>query len=81
MRELEPPFDLDFHGKPISISEHEIKSKRVFYIDFKGERKPLTITVALSARDKKFWTSIPEGRQPEAEEIGKLIALYIRSKK
>lgn len=81
MRELEPPFELDYQGKPIKVAEHEIKDKRVFYIDFNGWSKPLTITVGLNRFDEKFWTSIPEGRQKEAEEIGRLIAGHIRNKK
>lgn len=54
---------------------------RIFHIDFAGARKNLTITVGYGRKDEKFWTSIPEGRQKEAEEIGKLIANYIRNKR
>jgi len=54
---------------------------RVFHIDFKGSRKPLVIAVGIGLRDQKFWTSIPQGRQEEAEKIGKLIAEYIRGKR
>jgi len=80
MREIEPPFDIEYEGKTITVAEHEIKSKRVFRIDFKGWKKPLTMSVALNRFEERFWTSIPEGRQKEAEEIGKLIAGYIRNK-
>lgn len=81
MRELEPPFDVELEGNVIRIAEHELQGKRVFHIGFKGWRKPLIITVGLGLRDQKFWTSIPQGRQAEAEQIGKLIAEYIRAKK
>jgi len=80
MREIEPPFDVVYEGKTIRITEHELRSKRVFHVDFAGLKKPLTMTVALTRNEEKFWTSIPEGRQKEAEEIGKLIGLYIRNK-
>lgn len=80
MREIEPPFGLSYKGNQIKVTEHEIKDKRVFHIDFSGWRKPLVIAVGLSRKDEKFWTSIPEGRQDEAEELGKLIAGYIRNK-
>jgi hypothetical protein len=46
-----------------------------------GNGKVFTITVGKGLANEKFWTSIPEGRQEEAEEVGKLIAAYIRSKK
>lgn len=81
MRELEPPFYLELDGRNIRISEHELGSKRVFHVDFKGWKKPLVIAVGLGLRDQKFWTSIPQGRQAEAEQVGKLIAEHIRAKK
>jgi len=80
MREIEPPFEVIYGENLVKVTEHEVKGKRVFYIDFGGERKNLAVTVALTNKDEKFWTSIPEGRQKEAENIGKLIGQYIRSK-
>ncbi|MBC8984924.1 hypothetical protein H9X96_03955 [Pedobacter sp. N36a] len=80
MRKVEPPFDLELEGAAIRIAEHELQGKRVFHIDFKGSRKPLVIVVGIGLRDQKFWTSIPQGRQEEAEKIGKLIAEYFRGK-
>jgi hypothetical protein len=81
MRELEPPFQVELDGSWIKVSEHELAGKRVFHAYFSDNRKPLAITVGLGLRDQKFWTSIPQGRQAEAEQIGKLIAEYIRAKK
>ena len=81
MRGLEPPFEIEYKGEVTNVTEAEIKSRRIFYIQFPGNRKTLTITVGKGLGDEKFWTSIPEGRQEEAEEVGKLIASYIRSKK
>lgn len=81
MREIEAPFEVEFSGQQLRIAEHEVGRKRVFHIDFQNGSKPLVITVAVGTNDKKFWTSIPEGRQKEATEIGKLIADHIRAKK
>ena len=81
MREIEPPFEVEMEGRQISIAEHQVGPKRIFHIDFKGWKKPLVITVGLGLRDQKFWTSIPQGRQAEAEQIGKLIAEHIRAKR
>lgn len=80
MRDIEPPFEVFFEGNTVRVSEHELKGKRIFHIDFGGRKKPLVLTVAMNRKDEKFWTSIPEGRQNEAEQIGKLIAVHIRSK-
>ncbi|WP_432328010.1 hypothetical protein ACRQ5D_33900 [Mucilaginibacter sp. P25] len=75
-------FEITYLGSAANVAEHSFKNGRVFHIDF-AERgiKPLIITVAYDADDKKFWTSVPEGRQEMAEQVGKLVAAYIRNKK
>ncbi|QNN42697.1 hypothetical protein [Pedobacter roseus] len=79
VRELEPPFELGLDGRQITVAEHEIGSNRVFHVDFGGWKKSLVIAIGIGIRDQKFWTSIPQGRQAEAQEIGKLIAEHIRA--
>jgi hypothetical protein len=81
MREIEKPFSLELGGKWIKVSEHELQGKRVFHVHFNNKTKPLILTVGLNQRQEKFWTSIPQGRQKEAEQIGKLIAEHIRAKR
>lgn len=81
MRDLEPAFELQLGEVLLRISEHELAGKRVFHVNFGTGVKPLVITVGLSVRNEKFWTSIPEGRQKEAQQIGKLIAEHIRAKR
>lgn len=44
-------------------------------------RSMVVITVANDDEGKKFWTSVPEGRQELAEEVGRLVALYVKSNK
>ena len=75
-------FEITYEGSIAMVAEHSLKSGRVFHIDFAQPTiKPLIITVAYDSDDKKFWTSVPEGRQELAEEIGRLVAGYIRNKK
>lgn len=81
MREVEPPFEIEYMGAVSKVTEAEINSRRIFYVQFPGNRKMLTITVGKGLGDEKFWTSIPEGRQQEAEDVGQLIAEFIRGKK
>ena len=81
MRNLEPPFEISLDGQVLQISEHDLAGKRVFHVKFGNGVKPLIITVGITPWDKKFWTSVPEGRQAEAEKIGKLIAEHIRAKR
>lgn len=81
MREIEAPFEIELNGARIRISEHELQGKRVFHADLGEASKALVLTVGLNNRNEKFWTSIPQGRQDEAQQIGKLIAEHIRAKR
>jgi hypothetical protein len=80
MREIAPPFEIEYEGETVQVTEAEIRDRRIFHLAYTNGRKPLTITVARDNKDVKFWTSIPEGRQEEAEKAGKLIAAFIRNK-
>jgi len=81
MREIEPPFEITSGELVLRISEHRINHTAVFHIRFSDKRKPLNITVAENSDGERFWTSTPEGRQTEAEQIGKIVASYIRNKR
>jgi len=48
-------------------------------VTFSINRTPLVVTRALHSNAYRFWTSIPEGRQQEAEEVGALISEYFKS--
>ncbi|WP_428329687.1 hypothetical protein [Mucilaginibacter sp.] len=78
---MERPFYIAYDGFTAKVTEHELQEMRVFHIAFDGTRKPLVITVAETPGGKKWWTSVPQGRQKEAEEVGKLVADYIRAKR
>lgn len=78
---MEAQFDINYEGSAATVREHEVQEKRVFHITFSDKRKALVITVAETPGGKKWWTSVPQGRQKEAEEVGKLIATYIRAKR
>jgi len=78
---MEAPFSIEYEGSAAQVTEHKLKEMRVFRITFSGPRKPLVITVAEMPGGKKWWTSVPQGRQKEAEEVGRLIADHIRAKR
>ncbi|QEM03097.1 hypothetical protein DIU31_006020 [Mucilaginibacter rubeus] len=75
------PFTIEFKGQSLTVSEHYIGEERIFRILFEDKRKPLTLAVGINSQKQKFWTSIPQGRQEEAGEIGPLIAWYYKEKK
>jgi hypothetical protein len=71
-------FEVELNGQVVRVSDHTIKSARVFHIVYPNRKPPLNITIAENSDGVKFWTSVPEGRQEEAEFAGKVIAAYIR---
>ncbi|MGZ3814174.1 MAG: hypothetical protein ACXVA0_20745 [Mucilaginibacter sp.] len=71
-------FEIDMEGQSVQITIHKIKAAKVFHLVYPSRRPDLNITVAINNDGEKFWTSMPEGRQEEAELAGKLIAAYLR---
>ena len=72
-------FVLDFKDGKIRVQRHFVASQTIYRIIFSDKRDPLVVTRALTDNAARWWTSIPEGRQREAEEIGPLIADYIKA--
>ncbi|TKK65428.1 hypothetical protein FC093_20165 [Ilyomonas limi] len=73
-------FELDYKGSKIRVQEHTVAGTTVFRIVFPDSRKPLVVTRATRNNYTDFWTSVPEGRQKEAEEIGELISEHLNTK-
>jgi hypothetical protein len=78
---MELPFDIEYKGLTAKVQQIGYDENRIFNITFSDNRKPLVITVSVKRDGTKWWTSVPQGRQIEAEEVGKLIAMYIRAKR
>lgn len=72
-------FELDFKDGKINITRHTIGAQVIFRVVFSNKKSPLVVTRALHANAYRFWTSVPEGRQREAEEIGSLISEYFKT--
>lgn len=72
-------FDIELNGVVAHVTGHTIRAARVFHIVYSNSKPALDITIAENSEGVKFWTSVPEGRQEEAEFAGKLIAAYIRA--
>jgi len=71
-------FELSYEDVKIKVQRHLIGSQTIFRIIFSNSGAPLVITRATSENVYRLWTSVPEGRQREAEEIGKLIEQYYK---
>ena len=71
-------FELDFKGNKIKVRRRTVSGRVIFGIQFPDRKKDLVITRATHADGYKFWTSIPEGRLKEAEELGSLIGAHLK---
>lgn len=71
-------FDVELGAEMVHVSVHKIRSAKVFHIVFDSQKADLNITIAMKDDGGKFWTSLPEGRQEEAELAGEAIGAYIR---
>ena len=71
-------FDLSYKEEKLKVQGHSIGSETIFKISFSNTCSSSLITRAIHENGYRFWTSIPEGRQREAEEIGKHIEQYYK---
>lgn len=72
-------FQLELNAVKMDVRELKLPGSVAFRVSFSSNRQPLVV-----ARSKEFvsgWTSIPEGRQKEADGVGKLIEDYFKSQR
>jgi hypothetical protein len=72
-------FSFVAHGVTLECERLNLPRVIAYHVVFSSSRPPITITRAKDFEKKNFWTSIPEGRQREAEGVGKLIEEYLKS--
>lgn len=72
------PFKLELNGVVLDITELSLPKYTAFRVVFSSARPPIVVARTKDANKNIFWTSIPEGRQKEAEGVGKLIEGYIQ---
>ncbi len=70
-------FEIELEKKFVKVQILDLPNQRLFRIMLEN-KPPVVITRANHFNEKKFWTSIPEGRQKEAEKIGPLIEEYFK---
>jgi hypothetical protein len=71
-------FEIQIEGLKIAVSEHTLKEQQVYRLVFDDYRAPLVITSA-KTWNGAIWTSIPQGRQKEAELFGKEISKHLKT--
>jgi len=73
---MENSFTVEYNSQTVKIREMLISGSPAFIAWF-PDQAPLVLVRANDANSDRFWTSVPEGRQQLAEEIGPLIAEQI----
>ncbi|KXH84844.1 hypothetical protein AU378_03555 [Chryseobacterium kwangjuense] len=71
-------FEIEVEGLKIAVNEHMFKEQQVYRLVFDDNRAPLVITSA-KTWNGTIWTSIPQGRQKEAEFFGKEIRKHLKT--
>ena len=73
-------FEIDVAGGKAKVKRHDLSGAVIFRVIYPNKNPPLMLKRGTRENGNRFWTSIPEGRQREAEEIGELIAEHFKSK-
>jgi hypothetical protein len=71
-------FTIIYNEAELQVEWLSINGVSIFRVPVNNQ-SPLFVTRADKENGKKFWTSVPEGRQAEAEAIGPLIEAWYRS--
>ncbi len=70
--------EIEYKGERLNVQVLDIGIQRIYKVNFPSST-PLLITRAKNADGVYFWTSVPEGKQKLAEEIGTLIEPILKS--
>ena len=73
-------FDLQFGNSTIRVEQILLPGQTFFRVLFSNQIPELKLLRATDAGGEKFWTSIPEGRQELAKQVGPIIESYYLSK-
>ena len=72
------PFEIKYGNTSVYVTPVNLADRYAFRVSFSSSRKPLMVVRAVDFEGKRFWTSMPEGRQRVAEGVGELIEEYIK---
>jgi hypothetical protein len=75
------PFEIKVDGGFVAVQPIKKGVVVIYIITFVDGRAPLAVNRATRFEGGFFWTSIPEGRQAEAESIGREIDKYLKEKR
>jgi hypothetical protein len=70
--------EVDYKGESIKVQILDVVGQRIYKVNLPSAAS-IFLTRAKNAEGKYFWTSVPEGKQKLAEEIGALIEPYLKA--
>ncbi|MEP7107268.1 MAG: hypothetical protein ABI760_04785 [Ferruginibacter sp.] len=73
-------FEIDYEENCLKVEMINLPGQVLFRVSVPGFTPALVLCRASDSNHVKFWTSVPEGRQQQAEKIGPLIEKHFRSK-
>jgi hypothetical protein len=76
--EFSSPFHIVWHEKELEVIPKKVGGDWVYLVRFPDRTPILMLTHATKEKGGHFWTSVPEGRQGEAEQIGPMITAYYK---
>jgi hypothetical protein len=79
-KQKDQTFSFESHNVTLTCERLDLPKYVAFRVSFSSEREPIVVARAKGMDRPFFWTSIPEGRQKEAEGVGKLIEDYLLDK-
>jgi hypothetical protein len=74
-------FQVEVDRIKLNIIVRHSNGRVLFLISFPDGRPSLVLTRLVNIYDKKVWTSIPEGRMAEAQQIGPEIVKHFKNLK
>jgi hypothetical protein len=78
MNETAYRFEIEYEHSPVKVEEVELAGKCLYVVTF-NDHSRFFLTRALDRDGAFFWTSVPEGKQKLAMEIGKLIENHFKN--
>jgi hypothetical protein len=74
-------FSFEAYGVTLTCQRLDIQGAVAYLVSFSSNRKSIVVAKAEFVNHPANWTSIPEGRQKEAEGVGQLIETFLAEKK
>lgn len=77
--EISASFQIVWREKELEVIPKKVGGDLVYIVRFPDRTPSLMLTLASKEKGGHFWTSVPEGRQKEAEVFGPMITEHYQA--